>query len=100
MFGLVPLSVFALTGPMANAKSKVCVWFIDVFVCMCTHVCESKGGLCQQGSHLLCEHLKAVLIAAPTALWSVPVAYPANNISGVCACVLLLFPWVSLRGQI
>lgn len=85
---------------MANAKSKVCVWFIDVFVCMCTHVCESKGGLCQQGSHLLCEHLKAVLIAAPTALWSVPVAYPANNISGVCACVLLLFPWVSLRGQI
>lgn len=97
MFGLVPLSVFALTGPMTNTKCQsLCVvvfmLLIDVFICMCTHVCESKGGLCQRSSHLFCEHLKAVLIAAPSSLCSVPVANPANNISCVFMCVLLLFP--------
>lgn len=94
MFGLVPF--LCVCTHRADGKCNVVfMLLIDVFVCMCTHVCESKGGLGQRG-----EHLKAVLIAALSALWSVPVAYPANNISGVCACVLLIFPWVSLTGHI
>lgn len=90
--------MFALTGPMTNANAKVCVcmclccFLMYLFVCILRYVCESKGGLCQQGSHLLCEHLKALLIAALSALCSVPVAYPANNIFYVFVCGVTPFP--------
>lgn len=84
-------------GRRQTQNAKVCVWLclccllMYLFVCMCTHVCESKGGLCHRCSHLFCEHLKAVLIAAPSSLCSVPVANPANNISCVCVCVCYCF---------
>ncbi len=48
------------------------------------------------GVDLLCEHLKAALIAALSALCSVPVAYLANNISGVCVCVCVCVTVLSL----
>lgn len=75
-------------------NAKVCVWLclccllMYLFVCVLMCVNLKVGFVC--GLHT-CFVNTWRLIAAPSALCSGPVAYPANNISCVCICVCYCF---------